>query len=146
MMLTLETAAHLGIKNRLDPKSSIFGGAKYLAQIRNRLPEEIKEPDRTWFALAAYNVGYYHVDDARILADNMELNSKNWVDLKNTLPLLSQKKWYKKTRFGYARGKEPVRYVAAIRRYYDLLNHQLSRNEQDDKPKHDAFSILPSVL
>jgi len=146
MMLTLETAAHLGIKNRLDPKSSIFGGAKYLAQIRKRLPEEIKEPDRTWFALAAYNVGYYHVDDARILAENMEMNSKTWVDLKNTLPLLSQKKWYKKTRFGYARGLEPVRYVEAIRRYYDLLNYQLSRNEQDDEPKHDAFSILPPVL
>ena len=146
MMLTLETAAHLGIKNRLDPKSSIFGGAKYLAQIRNRLPEGIKEPDRTWFALAAYNVGYYHVDDARILAENMKMNSKNWVDLKNTLPLLSQKKWYKKTRFGYARGLEPVRYVEAIRRYYDLLNYQLSRNEQDEKPNHDAFSILPPVL
>lgn len=146
MMLTLETAAHLGIKNRLDPKSSIFGGAKYLAQIRNRLPDEIKEPDRTWFALAAYNVGYYHVHDARIIAEQQQLNSKNWVDLKTILPLLAQKKWYKKTRFGYARGMEPVRYVEAIRRYYDLLNYQLAKNEQDDEPKHDAFTILPSIL
>jgi len=147
MMLTLETAAQLGIKNRLDPKSSIFGGAKYLAQIRRRLPKEIKEPDRTWFALASYNVGYYHVDDARILAEKQELNSKNWVDLKKILPLLSQKKWYKKTRFGYARGLEPVRYVEAIRRYYDLLNYQLAKNEQEkEEPSHDAFSILPSVL
>jgi peptidoglycan lytic transglycosylase F len=147
MMLTLETAAQLGIKNRLDPKSSIFGGAKYMAQIRRRLPEEIKEPDRTWFALASYNVGYYHVDDARILAREQELNSKNWVDLRKTLPLLSQKKWYKKTRFGYARGMEPVRYVEAIRRYYDLLNYQLAKSKQDsEETKHDAFSILPSVL
>ena len=146
MMLTLETAAQLGIKNRLDPKSSIFGGAKYLSQIRNRLPPEITEPDRTWYALAAYNVGYYHVNDAKILAESLDMNPNNWVDLKKTLPLLSQKKWYKKTRFGYARGREPVRYVEAIRRYYDLLNYQLSKNNEDEKPKHDAFSILPSVL
>ena len=146
MMLTLETAAQLGVKNRLDPKSSIFGGAKYLSQIRRRLPEDIKEPDRTWFALAAYNVGYYHVVDARILAENQQMNANNWVNLRKTLPLLSQKKWYKQTRFGYARGTEPVRYVEAIRHYYDLLNYQLSKNIQESEPKHDAFSILPSVL
>lgn len=146
MMLTLETAAQLGVKNRLDPKSSIFGGAKYLSQIRRRLPEDIKEPDRTWFALAAYNVGYYHVVDARILAKNQQMNANNWVNLRKMLPLLSQKKWYKQTRFGYARGTEPVRYVEAIRHYYDLLNYQLSKNIQESEPKHDAFSILPSVL
>ena len=146
MMLTLETAAHLGIKNRLDPKSSIFGGAKYLAQIKSRFKNEIEEPDLTWFALAAYNVGYYHVVDARILAENQKISSTNWLNLKDTLPLLSQKKWYKKTRFGYARGYEPVKYVAAIRRYYDLLNHQLNKQNFDEEPKNEAYSILPSVL
>ena len=64
MMLTLETAGHLGIKNRLDPRSSIYGGAKYLAQIRERFGDDLLEPDRTWFAMAAYNVGFYHVEDA----------------------------------------------------------------------------------
>jgi membrane-bound lytic murein transglycosylase F len=146
MMLTLKTAAHLGIKNRLDPKSSIFGGAKYLAQIKKRLPVKIVEPDRTWFALAAYNVGYYHVIDARIIAEGLEMNPDIWVDLRQTLPLLAQKKWYKKTRFGYARGWEPVQYVEAIRRYYDLLNHQLDKNDHNHKPEHDIFSILPAVL
>lgn len=146
MMLTLETAAALGIKNRLDPESSILGGAKYLAQIRKRFPEEIKEPNRTWLAMAAYNVGYYHVEDARIIAKQLGKNHTTWVDIKTTLPLLSRKKWYKKTRFGYARGMEPVRYVEAIRRYYDLLNYQLSKNVQEPDPLHDALSILPPVL
>jgi membrane-bound lytic murein transglycosylase F len=43
------------------------------------------------------------------------------MDLKDRLPLLSQKKWYKQTRYGYARGNEPVNYVQNIRRFYDLL-------------------------
>ena len=146
MMLTLQTAAQLGIKNRLDPESSIYGGAKYLSQIRKRLPEEIKEPDRTWFALAAYNVGFYHVEDARIIAQKLDKDPNKWIDIKSTLPLLSRKKWYKQTRFGYARGWEPVRYVENIRRYYDLLNWQLSKSDDDKELEHDVFSVLPPVL
>ena len=146
MMLTRETAGHLGIKNRLDPKSSIFGGAKYLDQIRNRFDDDIKEPDRTWFAMAAYNVGFYHVEDARNIARKQNKDPNKWIDLKTTLPLLSRKKWYKKTRFGYARGWEPVRYVENIRRYYDLLNYQVSKNIRDPEPDHEALTILPAVL
>ena len=146
MMLTLETAGHLGIKNRLDPYSSIYGGAKYLAQIRKRFGDELKEPDRTWFAMAAYNVGYYHVEDARKIAVQLNKDPNKWIDLKTTLPLLSRKKWYKKTRFGYARGWEPVKYVENIRRYYDLLNYHLNKNIQEPEPTHDAFTILPPIL
>ena len=146
MMLTLQTAGQLGIKNRLDPESSIYGGAKYLSQIRDRLPESIKEPDRTWFALASYNVGFYHVEDARIIAQKLNKDPNKWIDIKSTLPLLSRKKWYKQTRFGYARGWEPVRYVENIRRYYDLLNWQLSKADDDKELEHDVFSTLPPVL
>ena len=146
MMLTLETAGHLGIKNRLDPRSSIFGGAKYLAQIRERFGDDLLEPDRTWFAMAAYNVGYYHVEDARKIARDLGKDPNKWIALKTTLPLLSRRKWYKQTRFGYARGWEPVRYVENIRRYYDLLNYHVSRNVREPEPDHEAFSILPNVL
>ncbi len=145
MMLTLQTAGQLGIKNRLDPKSSIFGGAKYLDQIRRRFPSELKEPDRTWYAMAAYNVGYYHVIDAQIIAKQQGKNPNKWSDLQTTLPLLARKKWYKKTKFGYARGWEPVKYVTNIRRYYDLLDYQLNKNKTEPE-EHDAFSILPPVL
>ena len=57
MMLTNRTAQAMGVSNRLDPKQSIQGGSKYFVQIRSELPESIKEPDRSWFALAAYNIG-----------------------------------------------------------------------------------------
>lgn len=147
MMLTQQTAGQMGIKNRLDPKSSIFGGAKYLNKIRNRFPAELEEPDRTWFAMASYNVGYYHVLDAQKIAEEQGKNPNKWSDLQNVLPLLARKTWYKKTTHGYARGWEPVQYVTNIRRYYDLLEYQLTLNETDiEKIEHDAISILPSVL
>jgi len=147
MMLTQQTAGQLGIKNRLDPKSSIFGGAKYLDQIRKRFPEELKEPDRTWLAMASYNVGYYHVTDAQKIARQLDKNPNKWTDMQDILPLLARKKWYKQTSRGYARGWEPVKYVTNIRRYYDLLEYQLALNEtEEDEEEHDAISILPSVL
>jgi len=85
------------------------------------LDDSIAEPDRTWFALAAYNVGTGHLDDARTLAKKEGLNPNKWLDVKKMLPRLSQKQWYSKTRYGYARGGEPVHFVANIRRYYDIL-------------------------
>ncbi|WPP00855.1 membrane-bound lytic murein transglycosylase MltF [Pseudomonas sp. HR96] len=121
MMLTQNTAQAMGVANRLDPHQSIAGGAKYFASIKDGLDEKIEEPDRTWFALAAYNVGTGHLDDARKLAENDGLDPNKWLDVKKMLPRLSEKKWYSKTRYGYARGGEPVHFVANIRRYYDIL-------------------------
>ncbi|WP_371369391.1 membrane-bound lytic murein transglycosylase MltF [Pseudomonas sp. QL9] len=121
MMLTNRTAQAMGVSNRLDPKQSIQGGGKYFDQIRDELPDSIKEPDRTWFALAAYNIGGAHLDDARKLAQQEGLNPDKWLDVKKMLPRLGQKQWYRKTRYGYARGGETVHFVQNIRRYYDIL-------------------------
>ncbi|MEX2524007.1 MAG: membrane-bound lytic murein transglycosylase MltF [Gammaproteobacteria bacterium] len=121
MMLTLTTARRVGIKNRLDPEQSIMGGAKYLKELTERIPDRIEEPDRTWMALAAYNVGMGHLEDARILTEVRGGNPDKWEDVKSSLPLLSRKEWYKQTRFGYARGIEPVRFVEHIRKYYKIL-------------------------
>lgn len=121
MMLTLPTAKQVGIANRLDPEQSIKGGAKYLNDILVRLPDSIPENQRMWFALASYNIGYGHVEDARKLAQSMGLNPSAWRDLKEVLPLLQKRKYYKRTRYGYARGNEAVHYVDSIRRYYDTL-------------------------
>lgn len=126
MMLTQPTAKELGIKNRLDPKQSIFGGARYLRGLKRRIPDEVVEPDRTWFALAAYNVGLSHLHDAMKLAEQLDRNPYLWADLKTVLPLLSQKKYYRNLDYGYARGEEPVRYVNQIRNFEDLMVQQLS--------------------
>lgn len=121
MMLTQSTARYVGISNRLDAEQSIDGGARYFRTVHNKIPERIPEPDRTWFALASYNVGFGHLEDARRLAQGAGRDPDRWMDVKEFLPLLAQKEWYSKTRFGYARGHEPVLYVQNIRRYLDFL-------------------------
>ena len=121
MMLTIVTAKELGIVSRLDPEQSIKGGAKYLTKLLKRIPDRITYPDRLWFALASYNVGLGHLEDARVLTDRQGANPDMWVDVKIRLLQLRQKKYYKTTRYGYARGNEAVAYVDNIRRYYDTL-------------------------
>lgn len=123
MMLTLPTAKAMGVKSRLNAEQSIRGGARYLERMLNRVPARIPEPDRLWFALAAYNIGFGHLEDARILTEHQGGNPDRWVDVKKRLPLLRQKQFYRHTRYGFARGDEPVTYVGNIRRFYDTLKY-----------------------
>jgi membrane-bound lytic murein transglycosylase F len=121
MMLTRRTAEQLGVADRLDARQSIEGGARYFLQLRNRIPHRIAEPDRTWMALAAYNMGMGHLEDARIIVQEQGGNPDTWDDVNGVLDLLSQEKWYHRTRYGYARGFEARKYVRNIRRYYEIL-------------------------
>jgi len=129
MMLTLDTAAYLGLDDRLDPKSSIFGGAQYFARQTERVADTVPEPDRTWMALAAYNVGFNHIKDARTIIETQGGDPDTWIDMSEALPLLSQRKWYSRLPYGYARGWEPVLYVNNIRAYYNILLW-LTENEE----------------
>lgn len=121
MMLTLPTAQQMGVTSRLDAQQSIRGGSRYLHRLVTRIPERIPMPDRLWFALASYNVGWGHVEDARILTQRDGADPDKWLDVKQRLPLLRQKNVYQTTKYGYARGDEAVTYVDNIRRYYDTL-------------------------
>ena len=131
MMLTRHTAKLLGVKNRLNPKQSILGGAKHINQMLKMMPDDIKGDNRMKFALASYNVGLGHIYDARALAKKFGLNPSLWSDVKKTLPLLSQKRYYKYLKYGYARGSEPVRYVEYIYNYKNILEKmQEAQNEK----------------
>ncbi len=123
MQLTLPTAREMGVKNRLDPRQSIMGGVRYLRKLHD-LYDEASEPDRILIALAAYNVGNGHILDARRIASEMQLDPNKWPSLEKTLPLLARHKYYKKSRFGYCRGREPVSHVQSILVYYDILKRQ----------------------
>ncbi len=131
MMLTEATADYLGIEDRVDPESSIAGGARFLRQLKGRLPESIREPDRTWMALAAYNVGYGHLMDARRIVEIQGGNSDVWIEVSERLPLLAQRKWYSRVLYGYARGWEPVLYVENVRTYLDILRWLTEQEERD---------------
>jgi membrane-bound lytic murein transglycosylase F len=144
MMLTKGTARSLGVTNRTDPKQAIDGGARYIKEILDRLPASIKEPDRLWMALAAYNVGEGHLEDARIITQKRKANPDIWSDVKKSLPLLSRRKWYSKTKYGYARGIEPARFVTRIRNYYDVLVRK--DEEEQSSQQTDAIKLkAPSI-
>lgn len=121
MMMTGDTADRMGVSDRLDPRQSIVAGAKYLSLLQDAMPDKVEEPDRTWMALAAYNQGQGHLEDARILAQRRKLNARSWGDLKKTLPLLAQSAHNSSVRHGYCRGGEAVVFVENIRTYYDIL-------------------------
>jgi len=146
MMLTQRTARQLGIENRIDPEQSIMGGARYLRSMIDRVPSRIEHPDRLWLALAAYNVGYGHLEDARVLTEIRGGDPDRWVDVRDSLPLLTQERWYSQTRYGYARGYEPVQYVENVRTFYEILlwmegrDHPLlAETEEPDSPSREAM-------
>lgn len=121
MMLTEETADRMGVTDRLDPKQSIPAGAKYILKLKETVPERIPEPDRTYMALAAYNIGYAHVEDARVLAKRLNLNPDSWADVKKTLVLLKNPEYYTTLKYGYASGGAPVIFVESVRSYQRIL-------------------------
>jgi membrane-bound lytic murein transglycosylase F len=135
MQITEDTAKHLRVADRLNPMDAVVGAAQYVQDLKSKLPPRITEPDRTWFALAAYNIGLAHLEDARILAQKQKLNPDLWSDVKQVLPLLALPEYHEGTRFGYARGGMPVAFVDRVRAYYDIL----LRQESAYKPRLRAF-------
>jgi len=121
MMLTEDTADRMKVKNRLDARESIIGGAQYIALLRDTVPQRIVEPDRTWLALAAYNQGYGHLEDARILTARMGLNADTWLDVRKAYPKLTEPEIFETLKHGYCRGNEAVQFVENIRNYTDML-------------------------
>ncbi|MEY1662733.1 membrane-bound lytic murein transglycosylase MltF [Isoalcanivorax beigongshangi] len=121
MMLTQQTAREMGVANREDPRQSIAAGAAYLRKMHDRINEDIPEPDRTWMALAAYNVGIGHLEDARQLTARGGGDPNRWQDVRQRLLLLSRPDYYRQTRHGFASGGQAVVYVREIQNYYDRL-------------------------
>ena len=143
MMLTRATAEELNVDDRRDPMQSLRGGARYYKKLLGRLPSGIEASDRSWFALAAYNIGLGHLEDARVITEQNGGNPNLWNDVRENLPLLRQQKWFKTTRYGYARGDEAARYVRNIRDYYSLLTWD-ELNRYRVPPPRIAADYLPA--
>ena len=121
MMLTEETANRLKVKDRLDPRESVLGGARYLALLKEQLPPRLGEPDRTFLALAAYNLGVGHMEDARVLAQRAGLNPDKWQDVRQVIGKLTDPEAFQTLKHGFARGYEALQFVDNVRNYYDIL-------------------------
>ncbi len=153
MMLTLTTAKEMAVSNRLDAEQSIRGGALYFRKMLDRLPENIVGQDRLWLAMAAYNVGYGHLEDARLITQQHGGNPNKWADVKEYLPLLAKRQHYKFTKHGFARGQEAVDYVQNIRNFYTVLAWNSVEEERltqlamsDTKAENSEFNSLISRL
>jgi membrane-bound lytic murein transglycosylase F len=122
MMLTEDTADYLHVRNRLDAHESILAGARYLAEIMEAIPEDAPEPDRTWLALAAYNLGMGHFNGARAIAKGLKRDPDSWYEMKKVLPLLARPQYYQRLKSGRGRGGEAVIMVENIRNFYNVLS------------------------
>ena len=145
MMLTQSTANEIGVTDRLDPLQSLRGGSRYLKKLRRALPKSIPRSDRTWFALAAYNIGVGHLEDARVLTQRQGGNPNSWDDVEKRLPLLQKRSHYKDTRYGYAAGGDAAKYVQNIRHYQNVLNWQ-DISDNKPLPPLKVEDYLPDIL
>ena len=123
MQILPSTAGSLDINDIYNPVENINGGVRYLKRLYDRF-DDADDTNRLLIALAAYNVGHGHVEDARNLALQKNLDPNAWESLAQTLPLLRYRKYYKDAKYGYCRGTEPVRYIKQIMVYYDILKRQ----------------------
>lgn len=151
MMLTRTTAKEMGVDNRLDAAQSIDGGARYFKKIYKRLPKRISGQDRINFTLAAYNVGYGHMEDARILTQRLGGNPDVWEDVRQHLPKLAKRKYYRSLKRGYARGWEPVEYVDKINNFHNIIawheqlqQRRVATNENEEQ-NADFYNVGASM-
>ncbi|MEH0834262.1 membrane-bound lytic murein transglycosylase MltF [Pectobacterium cacticida] len=145
MMLTRNTAESLNVTDRIDPEQSIRGGAQYLMHMMQKMPDTIPDDEKIWFALASYNMGYAHLLDARKLTEKQKGNPDSWADVKMRLPMLSQKRYYTQTTYGYARGHEAYDYVENIRRYWVSLEGYLKEKDAKAQQQNHIAQGYPAV-
>lgn len=130
MQLLPDTAKSLGVSDIHNPRENIWAGVRYLNayfDFYNRAPTE----DRLKIALAAYNVGIGHILDARNLARERGRDPNRWASLMETLPLLSLPEYYRRSQYGYCRGKEPVQYVDSVMIYAGILKRRVLSIKDD---------------
>lgn len=128
MQLMGITQAEMQVADPFDTEQNIHGGAGYLrARIDSLRPGTLaaktllKEHGALALALAAYNVGPGHLKDAQIILDNQNENPTLWANLRMTLPRLKEQHVHSTTKYGYARGDEPVLYTERVLSFFGLL-------------------------
>lgn len=121
-----DTARAMGASDPFDPEQSIAAGCRYLRRLADLFDRDLPLATRLRFALASYNAGRGHVLDARRLAASQGLSDDRWYDnVERAMLLLEEPEYHRRTRYGYCRGSEPVRYVRRIERRYRAYVEQL---------------------
>jgi membrane-bound lytic murein transglycosylase F len=126
MMLMPQTATKMGVKNVFSPDENIMAGSRYLLHMRDRIPKRIRDPDRTWLAIAAYNIGIGHLEDARIITQMRKKNPDRWADVRANLHRLSDPAWHSRVKRGYANGRETVQFVERVVQFAAILESAIT--------------------
>ena len=120
MMVTLETAAIVGVEKRLNPEQNIMGGAKYLAMLQERNIYGKTTADQLSISLAKYNLGPTNIMNIAKEIDK-EPDEITWSDLENELKNISGEDVNLIDVNGYSRGQQAIDYVYRVKSYYNLL-------------------------
>jgi membrane-bound lytic murein transglycosylase F len=121
MMLMPLTATKMGVKDVFSADENIRAGARYLLHMKDRIPKRIRDPDRTLLAMAAYNIGIGHLEDARIITQMRKKNPDRWADVRANLPRLSDPHWHSRVKRGYANGRETAQFVERVSQFAAIL-------------------------
>tara|TARA_X000001036_G_C20596486_1_gene773118 strand:+ start:392 stop:1123 length:732 start_codon:yes stop_codon:yes gene_type:complete len=120
MMVTLETAAIVGVKNRLDPEQSINGGSKYIATLLEKNIFGKSQSDQLAISLASYNLGPTNIINIAQTIDK-EPDQMIWEDFESVLKSLSGEDVNLVDKNGYKRGQQAIDYVHRVEDYYKLM-------------------------
>lgn len=118
MQLMPSTARQYGAPNPYEPDQAVRAASKLLASLLQHYASVPDMSERINFALAAYNAGPGHVDDARRLAEKQGKDKNVWKDNVDEFVLyMSNPEYYNDpvVRHGYFRGGETYNYVNYVR-------------------------------
>jgi membrane-bound lytic murein transglycosylase F len=138
MQLTTRTAEALGVDDRMDMNQSIDASGQYLKQLKRRLPKKIKEPQRTWFAVGAYNVGMKHILAAYRKARDQGLDRTQWKTISQLLPNLYGEH--------FERGVQAQKYVERIQIFTDIMRFYDIHQRKNDTLKEGVVSLLSAQV
>lgn len=113
MQLTTQTADFLGVSDRMNMSESIDAAAIYLKKLKKKLPKSIKEPESTWFAVGAYNMGFRHIMAGHKKAKLAGLNANQWSTVGALLPTLYDQP--------FSQGVQAKNYVERVQIYTDII-------------------------
>ena len=130
MMVTLETAAMVGVEKRLNPEQNINGGARYLAILKDKNMFGKTTADQLSITLACYNLGPTNIINiAKTI--NKEPSEITWFDLENKLKNITGEDVNLIDINGYSRGQQAIDYVYRVKNYYELMAAHSCTNPKD---------------
>ncbi|MGU9978162.1 MAG: transglycosylase SLT domain-containing protein [Candidatus Oxydemutatoraceae bacterium WSBS_2016_MAG_OTU14] len=134
MMITQKIADKFNVEDRYSIEQSLPAGTQYFLSLRARLNKNIAEPDRTWYALIAYNIGYRKLRQLMTTTRKRGVNPYLWVNLKQTIAQnTNPEKW---------RPNVPMKYVYNVRAYQELI--KMIGNEHTNQKKQKLKWIFRS--